>query len=223
MKHWTPRIADAAERAVGTGATTVVGLVLAPHYSRGSIAGYREQLEKASTAVRSSRSSTAGTTTRRSSRSSPTASAARARTSSSLLTRCRNGSSTAAIPTSEQLLETSQLVAEAAGVRRMVVLVPIRVADRRTVAPARHPRAPRDTARPGRPLRARLPRRLRLRPPRDPLGPRRRGGGAGCRAGHGVRSDRHAECRSGVRCASSRASSAGWPRYRLRRDGRTTR
>ena len=45
MKHWTPRIADAAERAVGSGATTVVGLVLAPHYSRGSIAGYREQLE----------------------------------------------------------------------------------------------------------------------------------------------------------------------------------
>ena len=45
MKHWTPRIADAAERAVETGATTVVGLVLAPHYSRGSIAGYRHQLE----------------------------------------------------------------------------------------------------------------------------------------------------------------------------------
>ncbi len=45
MKHWTPRIADAAERAVKTGATTVVGLVLAPHYSRGSIAGYRHQLD----------------------------------------------------------------------------------------------------------------------------------------------------------------------------------
>lgn len=45
MKHWTPRIAEAAERAVETGAPTVVGLVLAPHYSRGSIAGYRHQLE----------------------------------------------------------------------------------------------------------------------------------------------------------------------------------
>src|ERR671938_667372 len=46
MKHWTPRIADAAERAVATGARTVVGLVLAPHYSRLSIAGYRDQLER---------------------------------------------------------------------------------------------------------------------------------------------------------------------------------
>src|SRR5438270_6977980 len=47
MKHWTPRIADAAERALAAGADTVVGLVLAPHYSRLSIAGYREQLESA--------------------------------------------------------------------------------------------------------------------------------------------------------------------------------
>jgi ferrochelatase len=47
MKHWTPRIADAADRAVATGADTVVGLVLAPHYSRLSIAGYRDQLESA--------------------------------------------------------------------------------------------------------------------------------------------------------------------------------
>jgi protoporphyrin/coproporphyrin ferrochelatase len=47
MKHWTPRIADAAGRAAATGADTVVGLVLAPHYSELSIAGYREQLEAA--------------------------------------------------------------------------------------------------------------------------------------------------------------------------------
>jgi protoporphyrin/coproporphyrin ferrochelatase len=47
MKHWTPRIADAAERALAAGAHTVVGLVLAPHYSELSIAGYREQLESA--------------------------------------------------------------------------------------------------------------------------------------------------------------------------------
>jgi protoporphyrin/coproporphyrin ferrochelatase len=46
MKHWTPRIADAAEAAVATGAGTVVGLVLAPHYSRLSIGGYRAQLEE---------------------------------------------------------------------------------------------------------------------------------------------------------------------------------
>src|SRR5438128_4401007 len=47
MKHWTPRIADAAEQALATGAPTVVGLVLAPHYSRLSIASYRHQLEEA--------------------------------------------------------------------------------------------------------------------------------------------------------------------------------
>jgi protoporphyrin/coproporphyrin ferrochelatase len=47
MKHWTPRIADAAEHAVASGAATVVGLVLAPHYSELSIAGYREQLDAA--------------------------------------------------------------------------------------------------------------------------------------------------------------------------------
>jgi len=47
MKHWTPRIADAAEQALATGASTIVGLVLAPHYSELSIAGYRDQLEAA--------------------------------------------------------------------------------------------------------------------------------------------------------------------------------
>jgi ferrochelatase len=45
MKHWSPRIADAAERAAG--AERVVGLVLAPHYSALSIKGYRDQLEQA--------------------------------------------------------------------------------------------------------------------------------------------------------------------------------
>jgi protoporphyrin/coproporphyrin ferrochelatase len=47
MKHWTPRIADAADAALAGGAQTVVGLVLAPHYSEMSIAGYRRQLEDA--------------------------------------------------------------------------------------------------------------------------------------------------------------------------------
>jgi len=45
MKHWLPRIADAAARAAT--ADRVVGLVLAPHYSALSIDGYREQLERA--------------------------------------------------------------------------------------------------------------------------------------------------------------------------------
>jgi protoporphyrin/coproporphyrin ferrochelatase len=45
MKHWHPRIAEAATRALEGGAARVLGLVLAPHYSRLSIAGYRERLE----------------------------------------------------------------------------------------------------------------------------------------------------------------------------------
>jgi ferrochelatase len=47
MKHWPPRIADAAEAALAAGATTIVGLVLAPHYSALSIKGYRDQLAAA--------------------------------------------------------------------------------------------------------------------------------------------------------------------------------
>src|SRR5437762_5311803 len=47
MKHWSPRIADAAEAALATGADTIAGLVLAPHYSALSIKGYRDQLERA--------------------------------------------------------------------------------------------------------------------------------------------------------------------------------
>jgi ferrochelatase len=47
MKHWRPRIADAVERALADGATRLVGLVLAPHYSRLSIGGYRSLLDEA--------------------------------------------------------------------------------------------------------------------------------------------------------------------------------
>jgi ferrochelatase len=47
MKHWTPRIAEAVDAALATGAHTLVGLVLAPHYSRLSIGGYRRLLDEA--------------------------------------------------------------------------------------------------------------------------------------------------------------------------------
>jgi protoporphyrin/coproporphyrin ferrochelatase len=47
MKHWRPRIGEAVERALAGGADAIVGLVLAPHYSRLSIDGYRERLEEA--------------------------------------------------------------------------------------------------------------------------------------------------------------------------------
>jgi ferrochelatase len=47
MKHWRPRIGEAVEASLAGGAERVVGLVLAPHYSALSIAGYRERLEGA--------------------------------------------------------------------------------------------------------------------------------------------------------------------------------
>jgi protoporphyrin/coproporphyrin ferrochelatase len=47
MKHWRPRIAEAVEASLAGGAERVVGVVLAPHYSALSIAGYRERLEEA--------------------------------------------------------------------------------------------------------------------------------------------------------------------------------
>lgn len=47
MKHWRPRIAEAVESALAGGAGRIVGLVLAPHYSRLSIGEYRERLDAA--------------------------------------------------------------------------------------------------------------------------------------------------------------------------------
>ncbi len=46
MKHWEPRIAEAVEGALAGGAGALVGLVLAPHYSSLSIAGYRRLLDE---------------------------------------------------------------------------------------------------------------------------------------------------------------------------------
>ena len=47
MRHWRPRVVEAVERALAGGAATIVGLVLAPHYSRMSIGAYKRQLEEA--------------------------------------------------------------------------------------------------------------------------------------------------------------------------------
>jgi ferrochelatase len=44
MRHWQPRIAEAVDRALAGGATTIVGLVLAPHWSSLSIGKYRSLL-----------------------------------------------------------------------------------------------------------------------------------------------------------------------------------
>jgi protoporphyrin/coproporphyrin ferrochelatase len=47
MRHWTPRIPTAIERALAAGAEELVGLVLAPHWSTLSIAKYRELFDDA--------------------------------------------------------------------------------------------------------------------------------------------------------------------------------
>jgi ferrochelatase len=47
MKHWMPRIADGVDAALTAGAHRLVGLVLAPHYSRLSIGGYERLLDEA--------------------------------------------------------------------------------------------------------------------------------------------------------------------------------
>lgn len=47
MKHWHPYIAETAERMAADGVERVIGLVLAPHYSGISIGGYRTRLEQA--------------------------------------------------------------------------------------------------------------------------------------------------------------------------------
>jgi ferrochelatase len=47
MKHWTPRIATAIDEIVESGADRVVAIVLAPHYSKISTEGYRRQVQQA--------------------------------------------------------------------------------------------------------------------------------------------------------------------------------
>jgi ferrochelatase len=47
MKHWTPRIATAIDEIVDSGADHLIAIVLAPHYSRISTGGYRRQVEAA--------------------------------------------------------------------------------------------------------------------------------------------------------------------------------
>src|SRR5205085_1900539 len=44
MKHWHPYIADVLPRVAADGVTRLVGVVLAPHYSRFSVGGYQRYL-----------------------------------------------------------------------------------------------------------------------------------------------------------------------------------
>jgi protoporphyrin/coproporphyrin ferrochelatase len=47
MRHWQPRIADAVDQALADGADLLIGLVLAPHWSTMSIARYHDLFEAA--------------------------------------------------------------------------------------------------------------------------------------------------------------------------------
>ncbi len=55
MKHWHPYIAEAVQQMLGDGVTEAVGLILAPHYSRRSVAEYigyaKEALERTNGAM----------------------------------------------------------------------------------------------------------------------------------------------------------------------------
>ena len=182
MKHWTPRIAEAVDRALEGGADPIVGLVLAPHYSKLSIDGYRERLEDAL----DGRAELRFVESWHVHEPYLDVLADRVRgtdahvvfTAHSLPARILDMGD----PYRDQLLETSQLDRRAGGLDVLVVRLPERERDRRAVARAGHPRGARRPARAGRRARARLPDRLRLRPPRDPVGPRRRGSRARGRA-----------------------------------------
>ncbi len=47
MKHWHPRLAEAVAQAERDGADTLVAVAMAPHFSQISIGGYRRQVERA--------------------------------------------------------------------------------------------------------------------------------------------------------------------------------
>ena len=145
MRHWQPRIADAVERALDGGADAVVGLVLAPHWSTLSIAGYEAALRgggRPGAPRRVRRALGRRARIRRAPRATAVALAADAHvvfTAHSLPARILADGD----PYADELLETSRSRREAAGIARLVVLLSERVADGRAVARPGHPRTPR--------------------------------------------------------------------------------
>ncbi|HEU5003072.1 MAG TPA: ferrochelatase [Actinomycetota bacterium] len=51
MKHWHPFVREAVEQIAADGHDRVIGLVLAPHYSKMSIGGYEQRLRAATEAI----------------------------------------------------------------------------------------------------------------------------------------------------------------------------
>ena len=182
MRHWTPRIAGAVEEALSTGATEIVGLVLAPHYSSLSIEKYREQVVQALDGRAELRfverwGQEPGFVSLLAERLTAHKHEHVVFTAHSLPARILDEGD----PYRDELLETARLVAESAG--RTNGRSPSR-ANRRpgshgsgrtswSTSTARGVRRPRCRS---------LPDRVRRRPPRDPLGPGHRGGRACARA-----------------------------------------
>jgi ferrochelatase len=208
MRHWEPRIATAVDEALADGGDLLVGLVLAPHFSTMSIAKY-EALFDDSVAGR------AETRFVRRWGAEPgfvDALARRVRavagdgephvvfTAHSLPARIVD----AGDPYRDELLETAALVADAAAIGDWSFSFQ---SESQTGEPWLGPDILDHRC-------AGLPGRLRLRPPRDPLGPRRRGRGAVARARPRVRADRDAERRARPR---RRARGHRAPRARRRR------
>ena len=200
MKHWQPRIAEAVEQALAAGARTIVGLVLAPHYSRALDRGVpRPARRGASATAPSSASSRAGTTSRGFVEllAERVRDAGRARRLHRPLPAGPDPRRGRSVP--ESCSRPAGWSPRPQASSEWCFSFQSESPDRRAVARAGHPRPPRRAPAPGRARRARLPRRVRLRPPRDPLGHRHRGSGAGGRARASARPDRDAERRPGVR------------------------
>ncbi len=223
MKHWRPRIAEAVEAALAGGAERIVGLVLAPHYSRLSIAGYRSRLEDAL----AGRAELVFVESWHDHEPFLDVLADRVRgteahvvfTAHSLPERIlRDGD-----PYRDQLLETSRLVAERAGLARWSFAFQSASA---TGEPWLGPDILEELDRlydEGVRLGARLPDRLRLRPPGDPLGPRRRGARTARRARARARPHPVAERRPRVRRRSRGAGTEKPFQYPRRRETRRDR
>jgi len=118
MRHWEPRISSAVDAALAGGADTLVGLVLAPHWSSLSIARYEELLtdavgERAACAFVSAWGTEPGFVSLLADRIRGTT-AHVIFTAHSLPARILDEDD----PYRDQLLETAALVADAAGVDR---------------------------------------------------------------------------------------------------------
>ena len=213
-KHTEPSIEDGGGRAGGRRGPSVVGLVLTPHRSASGSGEYLDGPRRPPAAGRPPFVARApsGTTRRASPSCWPGGSVAApgrpARTgggpvasSSSPPTRCRRGSWPTGDPYPEQLAESAggwSPPRPGSGLGDVAGGLAERRPDPRALARARPPRRPRDAGRPRGRRRGGLPDRVRGRPPRGPLRPRRRGpaGGRGGRAG--LRPHRLAQRRPGV-------------------------